>query len=137
MDMTPESKYLAASNLQGRDVTLVIANVTKEEVGRGNALKPVVYFQGKAKGMVLNIGNTNKVIHMYGPNSDKWIGKSIVVYPSTTDFDGEEVDCVRIRPGQSQVNQAPLADDVTTAGAAAASVVEENSAPDLSDEIPF
>lgn len=68
------SKYLKAADLQGKDVTLTIEEVSVEDVGgQGDASdsKPVLFFQGKEKGLVLNKTNANTISGMYGPETDK------------------------------------------------------------------
>ena len=53
------SPYLKASDLQGRRIPVKILRVEMQELG--DELKPVVYFEGKAKGLVLNKTNANTI----------------------------------------------------------------------------
>lgn len=96
IDQAFPTKYLAAHDLSGRDVTVQIASVALEEVGQGDT-KPVVYFQGANKGLVLNKTNAHRIADMYGVETDNWRGKPITLYPSETDFQGKTVPCIRIR----------------------------------------
>ena len=98
------SKYLKASDLQGRAVKLVIKGVELEEVGDGH--KPVVYFEGKEKGVVLNKTNGSMIASLYGDDTDMWAGKEIEVFPDKTPFQGQIVDCLRVR------GIAPVADEL-------------------------
>ena len=92
------SKYLKAGDLQGRPVPVVIKNVEYEAVGQDRTMKPVLYFRGKEKGMVLNKTNCNTIIQLtQTPDPDEWVGVSIVIYPTETSFGGEQVDCIRVR----------------------------------------
>ena len=54
------SKYLKASDLQGRNHSVTIANVVTEDIGKGEE-KLIIYFQGHKKGMVLNKTNANNL----------------------------------------------------------------------------
>jgi hypothetical protein len=90
------SKYVAASDLPG-DVAVTIAKIEIEEVGQDKEPRPVLYFYGKGKGMVLNKTNANRIKAMYGSEVNLWVGQSITLYPSETEFAGETVPCIRVR----------------------------------------
>ena len=92
------SKYLRAGDLQGREVKVVIDSVQMEDVsGDGTEEKPVAYFVGKQKGLVLNKTNAGKLAAGFGDDTDEWLGKEILIYPDTTQFQGRMVDCLRVR----------------------------------------
>jgi len=94
------SKYLRASDLQGHDAAVTIASVTTEDVGGSDNptdVKPVIYFSGKNKGLILNKTNANTISKLHGPETDAWLGKAITVYPTETEFRGEMVTCLRVR----------------------------------------
>jgi hypothetical protein len=103
-----DKEFLYAYDLQGRDVTVVIAKVTQGKlVGTGgkSSKKPVVYFKGKEKGLGLCITNARTIAAIYGGfEVDKWIGKAITLFPTTTTFGGATVDCIRIRPNKPGKN---------------------------------
>lgn len=46
------SKYIAAADLNGQQVAVTIERVAMEPVAQNEPPKPVLYFQGKKKGMV-------------------------------------------------------------------------------------
>ena len=56
------SQFLKASDLKGRQVTVTIDRIEYEPVGREKTMKPVIYFVGKEKGMVMNRTNCNAII---------------------------------------------------------------------------
>lgn len=109
------SKYITAADLRGQDHTVTIQDVQMGEVGRNNETKPILFFTGKPKGMVMNKTNGNMIASTLGPDTDAWRGHSITIYPSVTSFDGEEVDCIRVRrnavPTAPQSDNPPLADE--------------------------
>jgi len=102
-----KSNYLQASDLGDRQWTLVISHYEIEEMnsrqtGRKQE-KPVLFFRGVKKGLVLNKTNTKTIEHVYGDELDDWIGRSVTLYPRMVDFGGEEVLGIRVRiPTQGQ-----------------------------------
>lgn len=94
-----ESKWLKASDLKnnGKAVKakLVIDRCEVVEF-KDNTKKIGVFFQGKEKGMVLNKTNAALIAEQHGQDMNAWKGKSISIYPTTTDFGGERVECIRV-----------------------------------------
>jgi len=94
-----ESKWLKASDLK-RDGKPVKAEVTidrPEVVEFKDGTKKIgLFFAGREKGLVLNKTNANLIAEQYGQNMDDWRGKKIKIYPTTTDFGGERVECIRV-----------------------------------------
>ncbi len=80
MDITGAfpSDYLRGLDLQGREVTVVISHVVVEQLG--GEPKPIIYFQGKDKGMVLNKTNANVISHVYNEETENWKGRQIVIF---------------------------------------------------------
>lgn len=98
-----DKEFLYAFDLGGRDVTLTIERVTQGKLtgtnGKSNK-KPVVYFKEgrEKKGLGLNITNARIIAGLYGGfDIEKWIGKKITLYPTTTTFGANTVECIRIR----------------------------------------
>ena len=98
------SKFLKAADLKGHTVPVVIDCVVVEEVGNPDKpeQKPVLYFQGKDKGIVLNKINSTTISDAYGEETDDWSGKSLSLYPDKTPFNGKIVDCIRLRTPTSE-----------------------------------
>jgi hypothetical protein len=96
------SKFLKAADLQGRALTVTIERVEMDDPsgkeGKGDEpMKPIVYFQGKQKGLVLNKTNAGTIAHHYSDESDAWVGKALELYPDTTMYQGQMVPCLRVR----------------------------------------
>jgi hypothetical protein len=89
------SRYIKSSELKGRSVTAVIERWEIEKVGDDRKL--VLYFQGKEKGMIVNKTNADRISHMYGPDTDDWIGREIILYSEVTNFQGRAMDGLRVR----------------------------------------
>ncbi len=92
------SNYLKAADLKGRAVVVTIDRVEFEAIGQKREMKPVLYFAGKEKGVVLNKTNANKIMQITAsPVTEEWKGQAIVIYPTETSFQGDMVDCIRVR----------------------------------------
>ena len=99
------SKWLAAADLNNEDRIVQIKQIIpSEEVGQSKDKRPIVYYQGVEKGMVLNKTNAKRIAKLYGADTDKWIGKFITLYPSECDFGDETVPCLRVRQDAPQVD---------------------------------
>ncbi|MDJ0512778.1 MAG: hypothetical protein QNJ62_04975 [Methyloceanibacter sp.] len=99
------SKYLKASDLQGRDVNVTMSRVVMEDVGDDH--RPIVYFEGKQKGLVLNKTNANTIAGMYGPETEVWPGKPITLFPTQVDFQGKATEAIRVRLRPPQLPSDP------------------------------
>lgn len=91
------SKFVAAGDLCGQEVVVTMASVKVEDVGTEGDRKPVLYFVGMTKGMVLNRINSKRISVLYGAEVEGWAGKSITLYPSETEYGGDTVPCIRVR----------------------------------------
>ena len=96
--------YLFAFDLQGKDCTVTIERVTGGEIkgtGGKKSKKPLCYFKESRDKRPLGLNSTNckAIAAMYGNDTANWIGKRITIYPTTTNFGSEVVDCIRVRPG--------------------------------------
>lgn len=90
------STYLKAADLQGRTARVVIDRVDIEEISGGER-KPVLYFQDKDKGLVLNKTNSNNISGAYGYETEDWHGKSLELFEMMVDFQGRSVPAIRVR----------------------------------------
>lgn len=100
------SNYLKAADLQGRRALVLISHIEMEDVG-DEGKKPVLHFQGKDRGLILNKTNAAMLVEICGtPETDQWRGVGIVLYPTRVDYQGKRVDAIRIDYPQEQVTQA-------------------------------
>lgn len=91
------SKYLKAGDLKGREVKVKVAGVTLEQMGDGE-VKPVVSFEGKERGLVLNKINKEAIVANLGSSdTDDWTGKELTIFPTQTEFAGRTVPCLRVK----------------------------------------
>jgi hypothetical protein len=108
-----QSNYLKAADLKS-DSKFRIKNATKEIVGTGDKkeVKLVIWFTNEERGLVLNKTNRTILQDAFGDDTADWAGKVIIVYPTTTDFQGKTVPALRVRippPKQATGNGQPAA----------------------------
>jgi len=99
------SNYIAAEDLQGRDVDVQIADCRMEPIKQDSGPdkeKPVLYFNGHGRGLVLNVTNAQAIASLYGDETDAWRGQWITLYPPQCQFGNRMVDCIRVRPFSPQ-----------------------------------
>lgn len=93
------SKYLKAADLNGGEAVVTIKDCVMETLGEDR--RPVLYFAGKEKGVVLNKTNATNISDAYGGDTDEWVGKKVVLYTAYVDFQGRSMEAIRIRPAKA------------------------------------
>ena len=140
------SKYLKAADIKGHPpVPVTISHYTMEKMADGEDQKPVLYFQGKNKGLVLNVTNANMIAHTHGPEFEGWFGKTILLRCEAVPFGGKVVDSIRVSvaqvPQDEQYAQEQAATHQTMAPEEGGQLPPAGTPPppaDFSDdEIPF
>jgi hypothetical protein len=101
------SKYLKAADLNGGEALVTIKDCIVESLGEDK--RPVLYFAGKEKGVVLNKTNATNISDAYGPDTDEWVGKKVVLYTAYVDFQGRSMEAIRIRPAKGGDGKAKSA----------------------------
>lgn len=89
------SKYLKAADLQGQQVTVRMERIERDNVGDDS--KVILYFQGKEKGLVLNVTNKNMIVDLYGPETDDWQGQPIILYEAMVQYQSKMVPAIRVK----------------------------------------
>lgn len=142
------SKYLKADDLGGREARVIMDTVTYEKLGDDD--KPILYFKGKEKGVVLNKTNANTISIAYGDDTDDWAGEEIILFSVMVDFQGKVGPAIRCRAPNAKDRRAAGAsprrdaaparrapqDDPITSGESR-SAHDPRSDADMDDEIPF
>ena len=99
------SKYLRAADLDGREPIVTINRVVLETLGDDR--KPVAYFDGKDKGLVLNKTNWNAIEDISGEDDcDNWKGVKVKLITAKVEFQGKRVAAIRIDEA-AQTSAAP------------------------------
>jgi len=91
------SKYLRTEDLDGHDITVRIDRVQMEEVGEEKKEKPVIYFEGKSKGLVLNVTNARTISAIFGDDSEDWRGREILLFEAQVSYQGKTTVAIRVR----------------------------------------
>jgi hypothetical protein len=105
-DLFP-SKFLKAHELKGTSPTVTIARVGVEQVRNRvkTDTKPVLYFAGKTKGLLLNKTMAQSVTQIAGsPLTERWVGVAVTLYATTATFDTTTHDVIRIKAPAAAAN---------------------------------
>lgn len=110
-DLFP-SKYMNGIDLAGKAWTFKIQAVRFEEMHdkqkNAQAKKPVVYFQGPKKGLILNRTIADQIAQATGKDdTDQWPGCQITIYPTTVRAFGEDHTVVRVRKAENGPSEVP------------------------------
>ncbi len=101
-DLFP-SKWLKAFDLQGSEPVVKIARVELAAMGNTRELKPVVFFQGKTKGLRLNKTMALFIAALAGSEeTDRWIGLTVQLYGTTATFGDQTYPVVRVKAPSRQ-----------------------------------
>lgn len=128
------SDFLKAADLQGREPTVYIDHVEFKDIGGDH--KPVVYFQGKDKGLVLNKTNATNISTLYGDETEDWRGKAVTLFSTYVDFQGRSVEAIRVKPPRNNGNGAAQAPQNQGTGYQQPEPPAPSADP-LEDSIPF
>ena len=103
--------FLANTDLPNPYQVWTISKVEEEWFGQGQSTvgKICVTFSEHQKPLAFNKTNLKRVASLYSTNSSDWIGKTLLVYLSTTTFGGETTLCVRVC-GPQQAPPDPICD---------------------------
>jgi hypothetical protein len=95
------SKHLKPDDLGGRPATVTIKDIVIEAFQNDgdNVRKAVLQFDPNTiKPLVVNKTNYLILAHVFGVNTDAWIGRQVVLSPSMTPFKGKMVETIRVEP---------------------------------------
>ncbi|HWE19657.1 MAG TPA: hypothetical protein VG758_21150 [Hyphomicrobiaceae bacterium] len=125
------SDYLRAADLEGKELTLTIRNVAMEEVGADRENKPVLYFEGQDKGIILNKTNAATIAELYGDDTDEWPGEAITLFSAMVTYQGKTMPGLRVK--------MPSRKKGPKSGGAPPGAAPKQAAPSGvgDDEIPF
>lgn len=102
-------EYLGAYSLNNQDMVVTINSAGPEIITGANGKKEeclVIHFEENILAMVCNRTNAKTITKVLGsPYLEHWKGKKIQLYPTTTRFGGDMVECIRVRP--TAPKQAP------------------------------
>ena len=91
------SNYMKAADLGDKTFRVKIDKVIFEEIGQDKEKKPIIYFVGVRKGLVLNKTNGTAIAEMHGQATENWTGKEVELFSRLVPFQGKDVPAIRIR----------------------------------------
>lgn len=104
-------KYATGEDLKGKAYSLTVKNVALETVhpqpGAPAEDKPVIYFDGTAKGIILGPALARQIASILGDDTDAWTGKRITIYPQPMRVAGKEVTAIRARAATNGPSAPP------------------------------
>jgi hypothetical protein len=109
--------------------------VTEELFGEQKEKKLVVWFTNDERGLALNTINRRTLQGAFGDVTAGWVGKIIIIYPTTVDMHGKPTPGLRVRIPPPKGNGQPVtakAPEPVLPPAAAVGADDE-----LGDEINF
>jgi hypothetical protein len=101
------SRFFKAADLE-HEKKFRIKSVTEEVFGEQKEKKPVVWFTKDERGLALNIINRRTLQGAFGDETDGWVGKIIIIYPTTVDFRGKPTPGLRVRIPPPKGNGQPV-----------------------------
>lgn len=96
-DMFPKPHITA--DLLNKPYELVIRSVEQKELRPNNTAVTswIIRFEKAEKYLILNKTNANAIASMYGPNTDDWLGKKVVLFRTQAKIKGQMQDVVRVQ----------------------------------------
>ena len=100
-----ESRFYQAEGFS-TEARLKIGKATEEKMADGE-VKLTIWFTNSKRGLVLNRTNNRILRAAFGDDTAGWIGKIIVLYPTTAEFRGKMGPAMRVRiPPPKEANKA-------------------------------
>ncbi len=98
-----DKSFIGAWSLDGEDVVVTIesvkaGNAPKKPGEKKAARKAIVKLREFEELWLLNVTNGATIAAMYGAHVEKWVGKRVTLFPTTTSSFGDTVECIRVKP---------------------------------------
>jgi hypothetical protein len=99
-DIYEDNAPLKAEDLRGKDVTLTIKAAEPKTYDDGDR-KLVLRFHKASRTLPLNRVNARTIADMHGGDFEQWADRKITLYATTTEFRGNMVPCIRVKPPET------------------------------------
>ncbi len=90
-------KHAQLFDLDNKTFKVKIDKVVFEEIGQDKESKPIIYFVGVQKGLVLNKTNGTAIAEIHGKATEDWVGKEVELFSRLVPFQGKDVPAIRVR----------------------------------------
>ena len=106
-------RFMAASDLEG-ELPVIIDRIEKETFEGDGKTKPVAFFRGHEKGLVLNKTNFKSIAEIAGEDDNNWCGVNLVLFTMMVPFRDKVIEAIRIRrpTAEPDANEPPPDDGV-------------------------
>jgi hypothetical protein len=108
------SKYIKADDIGHHRLNVTVRIVTIEDIA-DKEFKPVMYFMGKDKGMVINKTNAGICAAVWGDETDHWQGKALELFAQPVMFQGRQVMGLAVSPVMTAPPAQRTNDEITQA----------------------
>ncbi|MCL4295715.1 MAG: hypothetical protein KJ077_08310 [Anaerolineae bacterium] len=110
-DLFP-SKYMKGDDMGGKPWSFKIKSVRMEEMhdkqANKKAKKPVVYFHGPRKGLILNRTVAEQIAKVTDQDdTDNWPGHVVTIHPMTITAFGSTYLVIRVKPPENGPSEVP------------------------------
>jgi len=105
-----ESPYLKGSDLEeGERLTVTIKSAEEATFPQSGDTVPILGFLELEKQLTLNRTRITKLVELFGPDTEDWLGKKISLYPVDVNYQGKITQGVAIAapPKKSKGGQQP------------------------------
>jgi hypothetical protein len=89
-------RFLKAGLFRGKQVTLTIKRVRREQLADGEKPKVVMSFKESEMELVLIKTNAQCIVAMFGAQIVDWIGRKVTFAPEEDYFGPDLVPCIRV-----------------------------------------
>ena len=100
VDLMFPSDYIKAVEFKGKEVTLTITKVVRDEVmtTKGKMDKYILHFKETEKMFILNKTNSKAIAKFLNePKAVNWPGHTVTLKPMECEAFGEIVECIRVK----------------------------------------
>ncbi len=87
-------------------------NVEREKIG--DETKPVLYFKGKDKGVVLNKTNAGTISDAYGDDTEDWFDQPLILFSAMATFQNKTGPAIRCRAPTARDNKPARPDPISS-----------------------
>lgn len=132
------SNRLKAADLDKREWLLTIKEVKLAKFRQDDGYEKQLlelFFNETEKTFPLNKTNAGTIEYVHGGDTDAWLGKQIVLFPTMVSFGDKMVEAIRVRVQMAQ--GGPTAPPAAPTPAPAAPPSDGPGPDDYEDSIPF
>lgn len=92
------NSYMKSDDVTGAGEEFTVEDVSiKTFSGKeGPEVKLIVKFKECPRALACNATNRKKLVKIFGPETDEWVGKKVMLHLESVDYMGESFDAIRV-----------------------------------------